>query len=161
MTAEPPLTNVELRRQFHDLYTRYQRTNKGGEQALDLLKKRGADMEALDAEFIEWNQAAGLSVKSIWQFHYETDGSQVTTGLILLGLGIVGKVVGHMPAFLQETAPGLIAAGIAVTILAAKINLSRSAQPEIMLSNPNVAEKIDEILSRREETEAGQPKGQT
>lgn len=155
--AEP--TAAELRRQFQDLYTRYHRVNEGGEQAMELLAQRAHEMDEIEAQFADWSRTTGIRVKSAWRLRFQLEPSNLVLGLILIGADLVAAAsgidqapLGPIQNFMQYY-PGFLLGGLVITTWAVAPTFHRFDKPDTFLSDPNIAEKVDEILARRQRDE--------
>lgn len=158
--SETP-TTAELRRRFQDIYTRHQRTYEAGEQAVVLLEQRTAELTDLHQEFADWHRAAGFPVKKAWRMRFSIDPANLVLGLTLIGAAIIAFVIGDtdfLEGSLHRYAPGFLLAGLVVTTWAVTPIIYHFNHPAEVLSDPEIAEKVDEMLARREARENAQEK---
>lgn len=151
MAKQP--TTTELRRQFQDIYTRHQRTYEAGEQAVVLLEQRTAELADLHQQFADWHRAAGFPVPQAWGLKFNIDPASLVLGLTLVGAAIIAFVIGNtdfLEGSLHRYAPGLLLAGLVVTTWAVTPIIQRFDHPAEVLSDPEIAEKVDKMLARRE-----------
>lgn len=77
----------------------------------------------------------------------------LVTGLIILGLSISAMTIPPVQTLIENLVSGRLAAGLAATILAVEVSVSRIGQPDMVLTTPDLADEIDDILNRRREAE--------